>query len=208
MILPIVRRAVLQAWHAGSQAGHGLADVLFGDYNPGKLPMSFPHNVGQLPLYYNQNTGRPGPGGNVFWSRYADAPNEALIRLVTAWSYTSFEYSDLELAQSTLPLGEPVAVTVQLTNSGAHAGSEVVQLYIRDRVASSIRPLKELKGFQKSAWLLANLSSYVLFWVLINWVFMAAMVFSRSSRVNSMYLLVVALSIRFRLALNGLKLSK
>lgn len=143
--------AVLQAWHAGSQAGHGLADVLFGDYNPsGKLPMSFPHNVGQLPLYYNQkNTGRPGPGGDVFWSRYADAPNEALYPFGYGLSYTSFEYSDLELAQSTLPLGEPVAVTVQLTNSGAYAGSEVVQLYIRDRVASTIRPLKELKGFQK-----------------------------------------------------------
>lgn len=143
--------AVLQAWHAGSQAGHGLADVLFGDYNPsGKLPMSFPHNVGQLPLYYNQkNTGRPGPGGDVFWSRYADAPNEALYPFGYGLSYTSFEYSDLALTQSTLPLGEPVAVTVQLTNSGAHAGSEVVQLYIRDRVASTIRPLKELKGFQK-----------------------------------------------------------
>ena len=101
-------------------------------------------------MYYNQkNTGRPGPGGDVFWSRYADAPNEALYPFGYGLSYTSFEYSDLALTHSTLPLGEPVAVTVQLTNSGAHAGSEVVQLYIRDRVASTIRPLKELKGFQK-----------------------------------------------------------
>ena len=131
---------MLQAWHAGSQAGHGLADVLFGDYNPsGKLPMSFPHNVGQLPLYYNQkNTGRPGPGRNVFWSGYSDAPNEALYPFGYGLSYTSFEYSDLELAQSTLPLGESVEVTVQLTNSGEYAGSEVVQLYIRDRVALSL----------------------------------------------------------------------
>ena len=143
--------AVLQGWHAGSQAGHGLADVLFGDYNPsGKLPMTFPRNVGQLPLYYNQkNTGRPGPGNDVFWSGYNDVANNGLYPFGYGMSYTTFDYADLQVAQTTVPVGQNVTVSVQLTNSGERQGEEVVQLYIRDRVASTIRPLKELKGFQK-----------------------------------------------------------
>ncbi|MDA8693597.1 beta-glucosidase BglX [Pseudomonadales bacterium] len=143
--------AVLQGWHAGSQAGHGIADVLFGDYNPsGKLPMSFPRNVGQLPLYYNQkNTGRPGPGNDVFWSGYNDVSNQPLYPFGYGMSYTTFDYADLQIAQQDVAIGESVTVSVQLTNSGDRQGEEVVQLYIRDRVASTIRPLKELKGFQK-----------------------------------------------------------
>jgi len=144
-------KAVLQAWHAGSEAGHGISDVLFGDYNPsGKLPMSFPHNVGQLPLYYNQkNTGRPGPGGDVFWSHYNDSPNEALFPFGFGLSYTTFDYSDLKINNITPKIGDDILVSFNLTNAGNREGAEVAQLYIRDRVASNIRPLKELKGFKK-----------------------------------------------------------
>ena len=144
-------KAVLQAWHAGSEAGHGISDVLFGDYNPsGKLPMSFPHNVGQLPLYYNQkNTGRPGPGGDVFWSHYNDSPNEALFPFGFGLSYTTFDYSDLKINNTTPKIGDDILVSFNLTNAGNREGAEVAQLYIRDRVASNIRPLKELKGFKK-----------------------------------------------------------
>lgn len=144
-------KAILQAWHAGSQAGYGIADVLFGDYNPsGKLPMSFPHNVGQLPLYYNQkNTGRPGPGGDVFWSHYNDSPNEALFPFGFGLSYTTFNYSDLKINKLQPNIGDKISISFELTNTGSVDGNEVSQLYIRDRVASNIRPLKELKGFKK-----------------------------------------------------------
>lgn len=139
--------AIVQAWHLGSESGHALARVLTGAYNPsGKLPMTFPRSVGQIPVYYNYlNTGRPGPLDEVFWSHYIDEPNAPLYPFGHGLSYTSFSYSRLYAAST--PTGANVTVTV--TNTGAAAGEEVVQLYIRDRAASVSRPVRELKAFSK-----------------------------------------------------------
>jgi beta-glucosidase len=143
--------AIVEAWHLGAQAGHAIADVLFGDINPsGKLPVSFPRHVGQEPLYYNaKSTGRPVPTGMVFWSHYTDSPNGALFPFGHGLSYTTFEYSEPRLDAAEIDRDGSLGVEITVTNSGERAGSEVVQLYIRDPVASVTRPIKELKGFQK-----------------------------------------------------------
>lgn len=142
--------AILQVWHLGSQSGHAIAQVLYGDYNPsGKLPMSFPRNVGQLPLYYNQkSTGRPfNPGDDiVFWSHYSDVPNDALYPFGHGLSYTSFSYSDL---RAEVLENQQVKIKVNLKNTGSREGEEVVQLYLHDHFSSLTRPVRELKGFQK-----------------------------------------------------------
>ncbi len=140
--------AILETWHLGSQSGNAIAQILFGDYNPsGKLPMSFPRTVGQVPMYYNHyNTGRPKPEELVFWSHYMDESNAPLYPFGYGLSYTTFEYSDLEIDAS-----DAAAIQVQVTvrNTGQVAGEEVVQLYLQDPVASVVRPVKELKGFEK-----------------------------------------------------------
>ncbi|MDJ0834918.1 MAG: beta-glucosidase BglX [Acidobacteriota bacterium] len=145
--------AIVETWHLGSQAGHAIADVLFGDYNPsGKLPVSFPRHVGQMPLYYSQKkTGRPGPdpAGMVFWSHYTDAPNSPLYPFGYGLSYTTFGYSKLKLSTKKLDFDEDLTVEVTLKNKGDRAGTEIVQLYVRDLVGSVTRPVKELKGFKK-----------------------------------------------------------
>ncbi|MEM5563500.1 beta-glucosidase BglX [Psychroserpens sp. AS72] len=143
--------SILECWHLGSQSGYAIADVLFGDYNPsGKLPVSFPHNVGQEPLYYNQkNTGRPYNVKHVTFSGYRDAPKTALYPFGFGLSYTTFEYSDLNSSQTEIKANGSLTVSVNVTNTGEHDGEEVVQLYIRDVVGSLTRPVKELKGFQK-----------------------------------------------------------
>ncbi len=143
--------AIVEAWHLGSQAGHAIADVLFGDYNPsGKLPVSFPRHVGQEPLYYNaKNTGRPSPTWMVYWSHYTDAPNTPLFPFGHGLSYSTFDYSELRLSAEEIDRSGSLEVALTVTNSGARAGAEVVQLYIRDLVGSTTRPVKELKGFQK-----------------------------------------------------------
>ncbi|MDO7846084.1 glycoside hydrolase family 3 N-terminal domain-containing protein [Hymenobacter sp. M29] len=146
--------AILYAWWPGSEGGLALADVLFGDYNPaGKLPITFPRNVGQIPIAYNQqyNTGRPvtKPGDIKYKSAYIDAPNTPRYAFGYGLSYTSFKYSDLKISRPQLKAGEAVQVSFTLTNSGKVAGEEVAQLYLRDLVASVVRPLKELKDFQK-----------------------------------------------------------
>jgi beta-glucosidase len=143
--------AIVEAWYLGSQAGHAIADVLFGHYNPsGKLPVSFPRSVGQLPLYYNhKNTGRPQSGeDDLFWSRYTDSPNTPLYPFGFGLSYTAFAYSDLRLSQPAIAPGETLRVTVTVANNGERAGKEIVQLYVRDLVGSVTRPVKELKGFR------------------------------------------------------------
>jgi beta-glucosidase len=143
--------AILETWFGGIQAGNAIADVLFGDVNPGgKLPVTFPRNVGQIPIYYgHKNTGRPPDPKNKYTSKYLDSPVTPLFPFGYGLSYTAFRLTNLSLsAQSIKPDGR-LTVSADLENTGARAGDEVVQLYIRDVVASVTRPLKELKGFQK-----------------------------------------------------------
>lgn len=142
--------AIVEAWQPGIQAGNAVAEILFGDYNPsGKLPMTFPRSVGQLPLYYNHyNTGRPGPKAEVFWSHYADESNKPQYPFGFGLSYTDFTYSNLAIDSAD---AANIKVIVTVKNAGTVDGEEVAQLYIRDKVASIVRPVKELKGFSKFA---------------------------------------------------------
>ena len=144
--------AILEAWQLGTQSGNAIAHVLFGDHNPsGKLPMTFPRDVGQVPMYYNhKQTGRPAPPAPnvVFWSHYIDQENSPLYPFGHGLSYTSFEYSDLQLSSDSFGAGSEFTASFQLRNTGSREGTEVVQLYIRDLVGSITRPVKELKGFE------------------------------------------------------------
>ena len=146
--------AILEAWFPGTMGGSGIADVLYGVYNPsGKLTATFPRNVGQVPIYYNmKNTGRPIPESNPgedYKSNYIDVPNTPLFPFGYGLSYTTFKYSDLNLSSNTMSSSETLTASVTVTNSGNYDGHEIVQLYIRDKVGSLTRPVKELKGFQK-----------------------------------------------------------
>jgi beta-glucosidase len=143
--------AMLETWHAGVQAGNGIADVLFGDFNPsGKITMTFPRVVGQAPIYYNHNrTGRPQNETSYFTSRYLDIPNTPLFPFGYGLSYTTFEYSDIQLNKNEFSANEKLVASVTVTNTGEYEGEEVVQLYINDPAASVSRPVKELKGFEK-----------------------------------------------------------
>jgi len=148
--------AILLAWWPGAEGGHALADVLSGDYNPaGKLPITFPRAVGQIPIAYNQqySTGRPvtRSGDTKYKSAYIDAPNTPRYAFGYGLSYTTFKYSGLQISRSQLTAAETVQVQFTLTNTGPVAGEEVAQLYLRDPVASTVRPLRELKDFQKVA---------------------------------------------------------
>jgi beta-glucosidase len=140
--------AILEVWQPGIEGGNAIANILYGDYNPGgKLPVSFPRSVGQMPLYYNHmNTGRPGPKEIVFWSSYNDEENSPLFPFGYGLSYTTFAYNNLKVD---VIENRQVNASVRLKNTGKMAGEEVVQLYIRDRAASISRPVKELKGFEK-----------------------------------------------------------
>ncbi len=145
--------AILEVWHTGIEAGHAIADVLFGEINPsGKLTASFPVHVGQIPVYHSMlNSGRPynGEAFSKFKSNYLDIPNEPLYPFGYGLSYTSFDYSSPEITDTILSAEGKLSVSVSVRNSGQQAGKEIVQLYIRDLVGSISRPLKELKGFQK-----------------------------------------------------------
>lgn len=143
--------AILEAWAPGIQAGNAIADVLFGDYNPsGKLTTTFPRSVGQIPLYYNHlNTGRPADPRNKFTSKYLDVPNEPLFPFGFGLSYTTFEYGDIRLNKTSLKGEDTLMASITITNTGKKAGEEVVQLYLRDPVASISRPVKELKNCRK-----------------------------------------------------------
>ena len=143
--------AMLETWFLGTQAGHAIADVLLGDYNPsGKLPVTFPVNEGQIPVYLGQkNTGRPQDPNNKYTSGYLDAPNEGLFPFGYGMSYTTFEYSNLALSKTTVTPADKLLVRISLKNTGSRDGEEVVQLYIRDLVASVTRPTKQLRDFKK-----------------------------------------------------------
>ena len=146
--------AILNVWFGGSEAGPAIGDVLFGAVNPGgKLTMTFPKSVGQIPLYYaHKNTGRPlkeGKWFEKFRSNYLDVDNDALYPFGYGLSYTPFRFSDITLNRSSIGMDNELVASVTVTNTGDRAGSEVVQLYIRDLVGSVPRPVKELKGFEK-----------------------------------------------------------
>jgi beta-glucosidase len=143
--------AILEAWVPGEEAGPAIAQVLFGDYNPaGRLPDTFPRNVGQVPIYYNhKNTGRPPDPANKYTSKYLDVPWTPLYPFGHGLSYTTFEYRDISLDRSRIGRADSVTVRVRVANTGQRAGDEVVQVYIRDDVASVTRPVKELRGFRR-----------------------------------------------------------
>lgn len=143
--------AILETWFLGLEMGHAVADVLFGDVNPsGRLPVTFPRTVGQVPIHYNhKRTGRPPDEHDAFTSKYIDAPWTPLYVFGHGLSYTDFEYSDLALSAISLGTSESVDVGVTVRNSGDRAGAEVVQLYLRDEIGSTTRPVRELKGFER-----------------------------------------------------------
>lgn len=146
--------AILEAWYLGTMAGHGMADVISGDYNPSaRLTMSFPRTVGQLPLYYNQKpTGRPVPPeapDTDYKSRYLDMPNTPLYPFGYGLSYTTFAVSGAKLNKDCFSKGEAITLTADVENTGKVDGEVVVQMYIRDMAGSVTRPVKELKGFEK-----------------------------------------------------------
>lgn len=145
--------AIVYTWWLGSQAGHAMADVLFGAYNPsGKLPMTFPRSEGQIPIYYNYlNTGRPAPNDREtnYRSGYIDMVKSPKYAFGHGLSYTTFGYSDLKLSDTAFSRADSITVSFTLRNTGKVAGEEVAQLYIQDLVAQPVRPVKELKGFRK-----------------------------------------------------------
>ncbi|MEO6637023.1 MAG: glycoside hydrolase family 3 C-terminal domain-containing protein, partial [Ginsengibacter sp.] len=146
--------AILNVWFGGSEAGAAIADVLFGDVNPsGKLTTTFPQNVGQVPLYYNHKiTGRALPEGEWFQkfsSNLLDVSDDPVYPFGYGLSYASFSYSVVKLSDSSMKKTGSITATVTVSNTGNRPGKEVVQLYIRDMVGSTTRPVKELKGFQK-----------------------------------------------------------
>ena len=143
--------SILETWFAGTEAGHAIADVLFGDVNPGgKLPVTFPRSVGQVPLYYNhKNTGRPPDANNKYTSKYLDVAWTPQFPFGYGLSYTTFKISSLRLSSDRIGRTGKLNVTVEVENVGKRVGDEVVQLYIRDVSASVTRPVKELKGFQR-----------------------------------------------------------
>ncbi|AMJ67969.1 beta-glucosidase [Hymenobacter sp. PAMC 26628] len=145
--------AILETWFAGTQGGHAVADVLFGAYNPaGKLTATFPRAVGQIPIYYNhKSTGRPYAGVKLdkYKSRYLDLPNDPLYPFGYGLSYTTFTVSKPTLSAASIGMAGALDVAVTVQNTGQADGEEVVQLYLRDVVGTSSRPVQELKNFQK-----------------------------------------------------------
>jgi len=143
--------AIVETWFLGVETGHAVADVLYGDVNPsGKLPVTVPRSVGQVPIYYNHtNTGRPYSPTDHFTSQYLDLPSTPLYPFGYGLSYTRFEYSNFELAATRIGLRETLRVHVRVRNAGTRAGTEVVQLYVHNEVASVTRPVRQLADFRR-----------------------------------------------------------
>jgi beta-glucosidase len=143
--------AILETWFLGTQHGAAIADVLFGDYNPGgKLPSTFPRATGQIPIYYNhRNIGRPADSANHYTSKYLDLPWTPLFPFGYGLSYTTFTYSNLRLSSPSIRAGDSLTVSLEVRNTGDRTGDEVVQLYVRDNVASVEEPIKQLKGARR-----------------------------------------------------------
>jgi beta-glucosidase len=141
--------AILEAWYPGSQAGNGIADILFGDANPsGHLTVSWPRSAGQEPLYYNHNLTQNPETAPEFKSRYWDIQSTPLYRFGYGLSYTTFSFDNLKVAPNA-HVGNTVEVSADVTNTGSRAGDAVVQLYIHQRAGSASRPIRQLKGFEK-----------------------------------------------------------
>ena len=143
--------AILEAWFPGVEGGNAIADVVFGDFNPsGKLPVTFPRTVGQVPIYYaHKNTGRPPSETERYTSKYIDVPWTPLYAFGHGLSYTTFQYGGLTVKHPRIAADGSQEVSVTVTNTGKRAGAEVVQLYLRDDVASVTRPVKQLRGFER-----------------------------------------------------------
>ncbi len=144
--------AILEAWQPGWEGGNAVADILFGDVNPGgKMPITVPRNAGQLPMYYaRNNTHRPESANDgLFTSRYWDSQSSPLFAFGYGLSYTTFSFDNLKLDKETMKLGETLTVSVDVTNTGEVAGDEVAQLYLHQRYGSDSRPMRELKGFRR-----------------------------------------------------------
>ncbi|MGH7580441.1 MAG: glycoside hydrolase family 3 C-terminal domain-containing protein, partial [Gemmatimonadales bacterium] len=143
--------AVLETWFLGVEHGHAVADVVFGDHNPsGRLPVTLPRVTGQVPVYYAAKpTGRPPVASEKYTSKYLDVHWTPQWPFGHGLGYTTFGYSDLRLSADNIRTGDSLAVTVSVRNSGPRPGAEVVQLYLRDDVASVTRPMRSLKGFAR-----------------------------------------------------------
>jgi beta-glucosidase len=143
--------ALLDVWELGSEMGNAVADVVFGDVNPsGKLPVTFPRALGQVPLYYDhKSTGRPPQAGERYSSKYTDVPWTPQYPFGHGLSYTTFSYEPPRLSAAALSASDALTVTVRVKNTGERAGTEVVQLYLRDDVATFTRPARELRGFRR-----------------------------------------------------------
>jgi beta-glucosidase len=144
--------AILEAWQPGTEGGHAVADVLFGDANPGgKLPVTFPRSAAHAPLYYARNLTHQPEGSPMYRSRYWDGPTTPLYPFGFGLSYTTFSFSNLRLAAPQVKVGSSARISVDVANTGSVAGDEVAQLYIHQRAGSDSRPLRELKGFRRSS---------------------------------------------------------
>ena len=142
--------AILEAWEPGSQGGHAIADILFGDANPGgKLPVTFPRKGSHAPLYYARNLTHLPENSPTYKSRYWDGPTTPLYPFGFGLSYTTFAITNLQLAAAQVKVGGSLEVTADVTNTGALAGDEVVQLYIHQKSGRDSRPMRELKGFER-----------------------------------------------------------
>ena len=143
--------ALLESWFPGTEGGGAVADVLFGKVDPGgKLPMSFPRNVGQIPISYNElATGRPADPSNKYTSRYLDVPNTPQYPFGYGLSYTSFSLSNLRLSSTSVPVGGSLTVSADITNTGSVAGDDVAQLYLHESDTSILQPVRRLEGFKR-----------------------------------------------------------
>jgi beta-glucosidase len=142
--------AILEAWFPGTEGGNAIADLLFGDENPGgKLPVTWPRSTGQVPIYYAHNLTHQPDTGKGFTSRYWDLPSSPLYPFGYGLSYTDFSFSNLKLAQTEVFPGQTLYVSVDVQNTGSRTGSEVAQLYIHQRSGSTSRPVRLLKDFER-----------------------------------------------------------
>jgi beta-glucosidase len=144
--------AILESWYSGTEGGNAVADVLFGDVNPGgKLPVSWPRAAGEEPLYYNHNLTHEPEDSPTFTSRYWDLNSKPLYPFGYGLSYTTFKFANLRLSKQSIKAGAATEVSVDVTNSGSRAGDAVAQVYIHQRYGSASRPVRELKGFERVA---------------------------------------------------------